>query len=42
MDRSELEKEFLALVDAQKRTIYKVCYMYAEDQEELNDLFFIE
>lgn len=39
MDRSELEKEFLALVDAQKRTIYKVCYMYAEDQEELNDLY---
>ena len=39
METNELEKEFLALVDAHKRAIYKVCYMYADDQEELNDLY---
>lgn len=27
------------MITAQKRVIYKVCYVYANDQEELNDLF---
>ena len=39
METKELEKEFLEMVEAQKRTIYKVCYMYANDQDDLNDLF---
>lgn len=39
METKELEKEFLNMIETQKRTIYKVCYMYADDQEDLNDLF---
>ena len=39
MDTKQLEKEFLDMIEAQKRTIYKVCYMYANDQDDLNDLF---
>ena len=27
------------MIEAQQRTIYKVCYMYAKDQDDLNDLF---
>lgn len=27
------------MVTAQQRTIYKVCYIYAKDQDDLNDLF---
>ena len=36
METKELEKEFLMMIEAQKRTIYKVCYIYAND---LNDLY---
>ena len=39
MDTKELEKDFLEMIEAQKRTIYKVCYIYAKDQDDLNDLF---
>ena len=39
METKALEKEFLNMIEAQKRTIYKVCYMYAQDQDDLNDLF---
>ncbi|MBO4660454.1 MAG: sigma-70 family RNA polymerase sigma factor [Prevotella sp.] len=39
MDKKQIEKEFLDMIEAQKRVIYKVCYIYAKDQEELNDLF---
>ena len=39
MDTKELEKDFLEMIGAQKRTIYKVCYIYANDQDDLNDLF---
>ena len=39
METKDLEKEFLEMIEAQKRTIYKVCYMYANDQDDLNDLF---
>ena len=39
METKELEKDFLSMIEAQKRTIYKVCYMYAKDQDDLNDLF---
>ena len=39
METKELEQEFLNMIEAQKRVIYKVCYMYAKDQGDLNDLF---
>ena len=39
METKELEKEFLMMIEAQKRTIYKVCYIYANDQDDLNDLY---
>ena len=39
METIDLEKEFLDMMDAQKRVIYKVCYMYAKDLDDLNDLF---
>ena len=39
METKELEKEFLEVIEAQKRTIYKVCYIYANNQDDLDDLF---
>lgn len=39
MNTKQLENDFLKLIEAQKRVIYKVCYVYANNQEELNDLF---
>jgi RNA polymerase sigma-70 factor (ECF subfamily) len=39
METKELEREFLDMIAAQKRVIYKVCYIYAKDQDDLNDLF---
>jgi RNA polymerase sigma-70 factor, ECF subfamily len=39
MDKQELEKAFIALVEEHKRIIYKVCYVYAADRENLNDLY---
>ena len=39
METKELEREFLNMIAAQKRVIYKVCYIYAKDQDDLNDLF---
>ncbi|MBO4820478.1 MAG: sigma-70 family RNA polymerase sigma factor [Prevotella sp.] len=39
METKNLEKEFLEMVDTQKRVIYKVCYIYAKDHDDLNDLF---
>ncbi len=39
MDNRQIDNEFLCMLEAQKRIIYKVCYIYAKDQDELNDLF---
>lgn len=39
MDTQQQEKEFIALVEAYKQVIYKVCYIYAVDTENLNDLY---
>jgi len=39
MDTKQQEREFLNMVSAQKRIIYKVCYVYAKDEDDLNDLF---
>jgi len=27
------------MIAAQQRTVFKVCYIYAKDQDDLNDLF---
>lgn len=39
MDKQQLEKEFISLVELHKQIIYKVCYVYAGDRENLNDLY---
>ena len=39
METNPLEKEFLEMIAAQQRTVFKVCYIYAKDQDDLNDLF---
>ena len=39
METKNIENDFLELIAGQKRTIYKVCYVYAKDQDDLNDLF---
>ena len=39
METKQLENEFLDMITAQNRTIYKVCYIYAKNQDDLNDLF---
>lgn len=39
METNPLEKEFLEMITAQQRTVFKVCYIYAKDQDDLNDLF---
>lgn len=33
------EREFAELVRQQKSTIYTVCYMFSNDEDEVNDLF---
>lgn len=39
METQNLENDFLEMIEQQKRVIYKVCYVYAHDQDDLNDLF---
>lgn len=39
MNQSELENKFLSLVTVHNQTIYKLCFMYATDNEDLNDLY---
>ena len=39
MDKQELENEFIALVETYQRVIYKVCYIYSKDNDNLNDLY---
>lgn len=39
MGKSELEQKFLSLVDSYKQVIYKVCFMYATDDETISDLY---
>ena len=36
---NEQEQFFLSLVEQHKQIIYKVCFMYASDDETVNDLF---
>lgn len=35
----EIEKDFINLLTAHKALIYKVCFMYASNREDLNDLY---
>ena len=35
----DIEQRFLDLTDKYKRMIYKVCYVYTENHEDVNDLF---
>lgn len=37
--KEEKEQRFLALIDCNKQIIYKVCYMYANDENHFNDLY---
>ena len=37
--KSEKERQFEELVRQYKRTIYSVCYMFSQDEDEVNDLF---
>ena len=39
MASKETEKEFINLMEQHSRLIYKICYMYASDRDELNDLY---
>ncbi len=39
MESKETEKEFVELIKQNSRLIYKVCFMYASDNDELNDLY---
>ncbi len=39
METKQLEKDFLDMMEAQKQIIYKVCYIYANNQDDLNDLY---
>ncbi len=39
MTSKETEKEFINLIEQHSRLIYKMCYMYASDSDELNDLY---
>lgn len=39
MVTKETEKEFIELIEQHSRLIYKVCFMYASDRDELNDLY---
>lgn len=37
--RADKEARFMAIVNDNRRMIYKVCFMYATDGEHLNDLY---
>lgn len=39
MDTKVLEKEFVELITEHKRLIYKACYFYASDADDLADLY---
>lgn len=39
MNRAETEKEFTALIREYRNVIWKVCYIYSKDSDELKDLY---
>jgi len=38
-NKGDIEKEFIQIIEQYKQVIYKVCYVYANDSEQLNDLY---
>ena len=36
---NDQEKRFAQLVNEHKSTIYSVCYMFSQDEDEVSDLF---
>lgn len=39
MKNREIENEFIALVEDYQKVIYKVCYLYSKNSDNLNDLY---
>lgn len=39
MSKSELEERFLSLVDSYRQVIYKVCFLYATEDDTISDLY---
>lgn len=39
MNRRELEQQFIDLVDRHRQTVYKVCFMYGGNDDNINDLY---
>lgn len=39
MDKSELEKRFIGMIQQSERIIYKVCSIYTSDENPLSDLY---
>lgn len=39
MEQQEKERRFTTLIEEYRRVIYKICYMYATDDEEFKDLY---
>ena len=37
--KSEKEQQFIAIIDNNRQVIYKVCYMYAADDDHFKDLY---
>ena len=37
--KSEKEQQFLSIIEENRQLIYKVCYMYASDDDHFNDLY---
>lgn len=37
--KSEKEQQFIAIIESNRQVIYKVCYMYASDDDHFKDLY---
>ena len=37
--KSEKEQQFIAIIENNRQVIYKVCYMYAADDDHFKDLY---
>lgn len=37
--KSEKEQQFIAIIESHRQVIYKVCYMYAADDDHFKDLY---
>ena len=41
MNDTEKEKAFVEMIEANQHLIYKVCYMYSHDKENIDAMYFI-